>query len=76
MDITPPDLAALFDQLGLSSNPDAIEEFLKQHSIAQGVHIAQAPFWNTAQRHFLAEALAEDAQWTEVIDHLDAQLRA
>ncbi|KIO37243.1 DUF2789 domain-containing protein [Shewanella sp. cp20] len=76
MDITQPDLASLFDQLGLPSDPDAVEAFIKQHSIAAEIHIAEAPFWSQAQRHFLAEALAEDAMWTEVIDHLDAQLRA
>lgn len=49
MDITQPDLATLFDQLGLPSEPDAVEAFIKQHSIAAEIHIAEAPFWTQAQ---------------------------
>ncbi|MCG9719825.1 DUF2789 family protein [Shewanella sp. Isolate7] len=59
MDITQPDLASLFDQLGLPSDPDAVEAFIKQHSIAAEIHIAEAPFWSQAQKHFLAEALGK-----------------
>ena len=34
-----------------------------------------APFWDEAQQHFLAESLAQDGDWSEVIDELDVRIR-
>ncbi|BCV27394.1 MULTISPECIES: DUF2789 domain-containing protein [Shewanella] len=76
MDTTHTDLAHLFEQLGLPSSSKAIEGFIGAHPIPEGVKLVDAPFWNEAQRTFLTEALAEDAQWSDTIDHLDAQLRS
>lgn len=75
MDTTPQDLEHLFEQLGLSSNPESIEDFIAKHSLKGKVLLHQAEFWNSSQRDFLKEALEEDAQWTELIDHLDTLLR-
>nr|WP_044556483.1 DUF2789 domain-containing protein [Shewanella piezotolerans] len=75
MDTTQGDLEHLFQQLGLQSDGISIEGFVKKHHLPEGLLIQQADFWSESQRHFLAEALAEDAQWSDVIDHLDTLLR-
>ena len=67
----------LFAQLGLDSDEAAIRRFIATHSpLPGGTLLADAPFWNAAQSRMLREALAEDADWAEVVDHLDAALRA
>ncbi|QQX79053.1 DUF2789 domain-containing protein [Shewanella sp. KX20019] len=75
MDTTPLDLEHLFQQLGLESDSKAIELFITKHTIAAGLLIHQAEFWTVSQQHFLAEAIAKDAQWSDLIDHLDTLLR-
>lgn len=75
MDTNTPDLALLFKQLGLESDQESIDNFLVTHSLADTVSLAEAPFWNNAQQAFIREAIAEDAQWSEVIDQLDTLLR-
>ena len=68
-------LNALFDQLGLDSSDQAIERFLAaQATLPAGVALHEAPCWNAAQASFLKEAIEEDADWAEVVDHLDALL--
>ena len=44
-------------------------------ALAQGVTLADAPFWSPAQASFLREELAEDADWAEVVDELNLRLR-
>lgn len=69
-------LSELFAQLGLAQDTAAIEDFIAQHRpLAHEVALVDAPFWNEAQRQFLREALAEDADWAEAVDHLDSLLR-
>lgn len=76
MDISPHTLSALFDQLGLPSSELAIAQFIDQHSpLDPALSLVAAPFWNPGQRAFLLEALAQDSDWTELVEHLDAQLR-
>lgn len=75
MDMTTQNFANLFLQLGLENDDAAIETFIKDHHLPDAMQLYEAPFWNTAQKHFLAESLAQDAQWSEVIDHLDTLLR-
>ena len=66
----------LFAQLGLPSDPGAIEEFIAAHRPLRGaVSLSTAPFWNPSQAAFLREEILEDADWSEVIDGLDADLR-
>ncbi|OOF10850.1 MULTISPECIES: DUF2789 domain-containing protein [Salinivibrio] len=69
------DLTHLFEQLGLASDQQAIEQFLTSHCLVDGQSLVDAPFWNTAQRTFIHEALQEDADWAEQVDTLDALLR-
>ena len=68
--------AELFDQLGLPSDEDAIRRFVAEHSPLPGtVRLEDAPFWSPAQAQWLREALLEDADWAEMVDHLNAALR-
>ena len=68
-------MATLFDQLGLPSQVSQIDAFIESHSIPARQKIDQATFWNGSQSSFLAEGLAQDSDWTELIEQLDAQLR-
>ena len=70
-------MSNLFDQLGLPSNKEAIERFIDMHSpLAPDILLADAPFWTPAQASFLREEIVEDADWAEVVDELNARLRA
>ena len=76
MDTSPHTLSSLFNQLGLPSSEEGITQFLHEHSpLDPEVKLVEALFWNPGQRSFLIEALAEDSEWTELIEHLDAVLR-
>ncbi|ASK68595.1 MULTISPECIES: DUF2789 domain-containing protein [Shewanella] len=75
MDTTPVDLSHLFEQLGLANQAQAIGQFIATHQLPPDTHLTEAPFWTQAQKSFLTEALEADAQWTELIEQLDVQLR-
>lgn len=69
-------LNSLFDQLGLPSSDSAIETFVNSHKpIPAEVELHKASFWNPSQATFLKQTIDEDADWAEVVDHLDAMLR-
>lgn len=69
------DLPHLFAQLGLPSDPAAIERFIAEHRpLPNGVALYRAPFWTGAQRSFLKEEIIEDADWAPAIDDLNARL--
>lgn len=74
MDMSEHNLRTLFAQLGLSNNEQAIAQFIRQHRLAPGTAIQDAPFWNSAQASFLRESLKQDAEWCEIIDELNALL--
>ena len=66
----------LFAQLGLPADHAGIRQFIAAHApLAGAIRLADAPFWSEAQAHLLRELIAEDADWAEVVDHLDAALR-
>lgn len=66
----------LFLQLGLSNTAQDISDFIQSHGpLSSDVLLVDAPFWSPAQSAFLREAIAEDADWAEAVDHLDALLR-
>lgn len=69
-------LTSLFAQLGLGTDKGAMEHFITTHTLPAGIRLADAPFWTPAQAAFLREELLEDADWAEVIDALDRELRA
>ena len=67
----------LFAQLGLPNSNDEIAAFINTHSpLPEAVKLADAPWWTPAQASFLREELAEDADWAEIVDQLNAALRA
>jgi uncharacterized protein involved in type VI secretion and phage assembly len=67
----------LFEQLGLPNDNDAISRFIASHApLPDDVQLADASFWTPAQAAFLREEILEDADWAEVIDNLNAALRA
>lgn len=75
MDTSRHSLQALFAQLGLANSDTAIEAFLLNNRLHAEVPLEQAAFWNAGQAQFIREAIAEDADWAEIVDQLDAQLR-
>ena len=70
-------LSNLFAQLGQPNDDASIARFIETHSpLPEGVQLADAAFWTPAQASFLREAILEDADWAEVIDELNNDLRA
>lgn len=69
-----PRMTNLFLQLGLDASEAAIAQFIKQHQLPTDVGITEAPYWNDAQRQFLAEQIKADAAWAIVVDQLNESL--
>lgn len=65
----------LFEQLGLPSSPEAIEEFINKHELADDINIEDAPFWSPAQAAMLKEMLEQDTNWSLIVDQLSEALR-
>ncbi|MBD3820972.1 DUF2789 family protein [Hydrogenovibrio sp. JE_KL2] len=76
MDVSEHTLETLFQQLGLPNEQVEIEAFVEAHKpLPLSVSLAEADFWNDGQAAFIAEAFADDAEWIEAVDQLDALLR-
>lgn len=76
MDISKRSLGTLFEQLGLASDDNSITQFVTRHGpLPREVALTDAPFWSESQSSFLSEGLADDSDWAELIDELDAMLR-
>ena len=71
---TEPTMTNLFLQLGLDASEQGIARFIESHQLAADVLMADAPYWNDAQRQFLAEQLKADAVWAVVVDQLSVSL--
>lgn len=70
-------MSDLFQQLGLPSDTQAIEQFIRQHQgICRQHTLVTAPVWNDSQRQFLRDAIAQDADWAIVADELTSLLSA
>lgn len=70
-------LAELFRQLGLPDEPAAIARFIDgQGPLPLGTALADATQWSSSQAQFLREQIADDADWAEVVDALNALLSA
>jgi predicted Zn-dependent protease with MMP-like domain len=68
-------LEDLFAQLGLQSDPDAIERFITQHRpLPNEVALYRATIWSPAQRAFLKEEIIGDGEWALAIDELNRRL--
>ena len=71
---TEPTMTNLFLQLGLDASEQGIARFIESHQLAADVLMADAPYWNDAQREFLAEQLKADAVWAVIVDQLSESL--
>ncbi|HEY8384860.1 MAG TPA: DUF2789 domain-containing protein [Porticoccaceae bacterium] len=69
-----PRMTNLFLQLGLDAGEEAIAHFIKNHQLPADMPIADAPYWNDAQRQFLREQIQRDATWAIVVDQLNESL--
>ena len=74
MDNATPRMTNLFLQLGLDASEHAIADFIRSHQLPADVDIAEAPFWNEAQRQLPSEQLRADAAWSIVVDQLGESL--
>ncbi len=73
-----PSMTALFEQLGLECTPEAIQAFIATHRFLPGGFdgpIHEAPFWTPSQQELLRQALADDSEWSGLVDRLDSGLR-
>ncbi|BBN60475.1 DUF2789 family protein [Hydrogenovibrio marinus] len=76
MDVSEHTLETLFQQLGLPNEQAEVEAFVEMHKpLPLSVPLAEADFWNDGQAAFIVEAFADDAEWIEAVDQLDALLR-
>ena len=64
----------LFDQLGLDNDGDSIDSFITKHQLPRKVTIESAAFWKPHQIDFIVSAKADDADWSDAVDDLDALL--
>ncbi len=69
-----PNLCELFGQLGLSSKPQDVKAFIKEHSALGIQDFGHDPYWNASQREFLHKTLEEDSDWARAIDELSELL--
>ena len=69
-----PRMTNLFLQLGLDASEPAIAEFIRNHQLPADMSLADAPYWNDAQRQFLVEQVKADAAWAIVVDQLSESL--
>ncbi|MCX7169952.1 MAG: DUF2789 family protein [Proteobacteria bacterium] len=73
-----PSMTLLFEQLGLEHSPEAIQAFIAAHRVRPGGYsgpIQEAPFWTHSQSELLSQALADDSEWSGLVDRLDSALR-
>lgn len=74
MSQTRPRMTNLFEQLGLDSSEEAIQNFIATHQLSAETLIVNAPFWTDGQRQFLAEKIKSDGAWAIVVDQLNEAL--
>lgn len=75
MDTSNHSMQTLFAQLGLPNSDIAIENFVHNNHLPRQIPLENAAFWSAGQAQFIRECIALDADWAEVVDHLDAMLR-
>ena len=69
-------IVSLFDQLGLESTQQAIDDFIDKHKpLASNIELSQAEFWSDSQASFIKETKDDDADWAEIVDQFDTMLR-
>lgn len=77
MDTSTHTFSALFEQLGLASDRESIDQFIRTHQLFNDeIPLHTASYWNDAQSEFLREAISSDSDWAEVVDELNNRLHA
>ena len=77
MDASTHKMRNLFEQLGLPAGDADITRFVAAHRpLADGLALADAPFWSASQAQFLRDEIDDDADWAELVDQLSLMLRA
>ena len=74
MDLPTYDLKTLFEQLGLPSEGDAIDEFIDEHQLDADTKLIDAEFWTESQAQLLKEWLRGDGEEAVVVDELNLRL--
>ncbi|MEZ1314615.1 DUF2789 family protein [Pseudomonas fluorescens] len=74
MDLPAHDLKTLFDQLGLPSEGDAIDEFIEAHPLDANTKLIDAPFWTPSQAMLLKEWIRADGEEALMVDELNVRL--
>lgn len=69
-------LASLFEQLGLPSSEQEIDDFIGENTLPEEVHLSKAEFWTPAQSSFIKENILADSDWAPIIDELNVRLHA
>ena len=66
----------LFVQLGLPSDGNSIKALIDRHApLDEAIELADAPFWTPSQARLLRDELLLDADWAEIVDQLNKDLR-
>jgi len=68
------DLSTLFDQLGLPSDGNAIDDFIVAHPLAPEIKLVEADFWSDQQKDLLREWLLADGEEAVLVDQLNVRL--
>lgn len=75
MELPKQTLANLFEQLGLASDQESIDQFVATHSpLPRDRLLYEASFWTPEQKLLLKEELQNDADWARSVDELNAML--
>ncbi len=69
-----PTLELLFEQLGLDSSQEAIDQFIESNQLTMDIPLHHAPVWTQAQHDFLISHWKKDDEWAMVVDILNEQL--
>ncbi|TNB95113.1 DUF2789 domain-containing protein [Pseudomonas jessenii] len=74
MELPAYDLKTLFDQLGLPSDNEAIDDFIEAHPLDANTKLIDAEFWTAQQAQLLKEWLRADGEEAVMVDELNVRL--
>ncbi len=70
-------MCTLFQQLGMPSGTEDVEDFFENHRLRADVPLLEAPFWNEAQQQFLREVLeTQENMKSRSMPHEQEELQA
>ncbi len=74
MELPAYDLKTLFDQLGLPSENEAIDDFIEAHPLDANTKLIDAECWTPQQAQLLKEWLRADGEEAVLVDELNVRL--